>query len=150
MLDAGRLAPVLRSRHGAPPDRGWPHPPSPARISERRSPTAEAPAGAGPSSNTTMKQRKQKAAAEALPAKQQRALASALQRRAADAESIVEFVDRTSLAGDEEEVSGELTTTDQHPADTADVAFQRELDLTVREMAEAREARAEAALQRLH
>ena len=96
-----------------------------------------------------MKQRKQKPAAEALPAKQQRALESALQRRAADAESIVEFVDRTSLAGDEEEVAGELTTTDQHPADTADVAFQRELDLTVREMAEAREARAEEALQRL-
>lgn len=60
----------------------------------------------------------------------------ALNRRASQAEEIVDFVDRTSFAGDEEAVTGEITTADQHPADTSDMTFQRELDLTVRQMAE--------------
>ena len=72
----------------------------------------------------------------------------ALRRRAAEAESIVEFVDRTTLSGDEENVTGELTTADQHPADTSDITFQRELDLTVRQIAEARMAQVEEALER--
>jgi RNA polymerase-binding protein DksA len=72
----------------------------------------------------------------------------ALRRRAAQVDSIVEFIDRTSLGGDEEAVTGELTTSDQHPADTSDITFQRELDLTVREMAEAHRAQMEEALQR--
>jgi RNA polymerase-binding protein DksA len=72
-----------------------------------------------------------------------------LRRRAAEADRIVEFIDHTSLAGDEEGVTGELTTADQHPADTSDMTFQRELDLTVREMAQAREAQVEQALDRL-
>ena len=59
-----------------------------------------------------------------------------LDRRAAQAEEIVDFVDRTSFAGDEEAATGEITTSDQHPADTSDFTFQRELDLTVRQMAE--------------
>src|SRR5262245_41520835 len=87
------------------------------------------PRGRGLSSESKMSQRKRKTPATSLPAKQQRAIEAALQRRAADAESIVEFVDRTSLSGDEEEVSGELTVADQHPADSSDVTFQRELDL---------------------
>lgn len=60
----------------------------------------------------------------------------ALRRRAEQAEEIVEFVDSTSFAGDEENVTGEITNADQHPADTSDITYQRELDLTVREMAE--------------
>jgi RNA polymerase-binding protein DksA len=73
---------------------------------------------------------------------------AALQRRAAEAQEIVDFVDRTSLAGDEEAVTGEITTADQHPADTSDITFQRELDLTVRGIAESRLSQVEEALER--
>ena len=73
---------------------------------------------------------------------------AALQRRAAEAQEIVDFVDRTSLGGDEEAVTGEITTVDQHPADTSDITFQRELDLTVRTIAESRLSQVEEALER--
>jgi len=73
---------------------------------------------------------------------------AALERRAAEAKDIVDFVDRTSLAGDEEAVTGEITTVDQHPADTSDMTFQRELDLTVRTIAESRLSQVEEALER--
>jgi RNA polymerase-binding transcription factor DksA len=72
----------------------------------------------------------------------------ALLRRAAEADSIVEFVDRTTLGGSEEDVTGELSTADQHPADTSDMTFQRELDLTVRSIAEQRMAEVEEAMAR--
>lgn len=62
-------------------------------------------------------------------------IADALRQREEQAAEIVQFVDRTSFAGDEEAAAGEITTTDQHPADTADITFQREIDLTVRQMA---------------
>ncbi len=87
---------------------------------------------------------------KSLPADQQRSVEEALRRRAAQAESIIGFVDHTSLGGDEEAVTGELTTADQHPADTSDITFQRELDLTVRTIAESREAEVQEALHRLH
>ncbi len=63
-------------------------------------------------------------------------IADALRQREEQAAEIVQFVDRTSFAGDEENAAGEITTADQHPADTADITFQREIDLTVRQMAE--------------
>jgi RNA polymerase-binding transcription factor DksA len=72
----------------------------------------------------------------------------ALRRRAEEAEHIVEFVDRTTLGGSEEDVTGELSTADQHPADTSDMTFQREMDLTVRNIAEQRVAEVEEALAR--
>ncbi|HZS01518.1 MAG TPA: TraR/DksA C4-type zinc finger protein [Chloroflexota bacterium] len=72
----------------------------------------------------------------------------ALRRRAAEAESIVDFVDRTTLGGTEEDVTGELSNADQHPADTSDMTFQRELDLTVRNIAEQRMAQVAEARQR--
>jgi RNA polymerase-binding protein DksA len=83
-----------------------------------------------------------------LPGGEGEAAAEALERRAAEARDLVEFVDRTSLAGDEEGVTGEITTADQHPADTSDMTFQRELDLTVRRIAEARLSQVEEALER--
>ena len=108
---------------------------------------------------------KQAAATEAAPAKRatatktapakRRAAAKdgfspeeALRRRAEEAEHIVEYVDRTTLGGTEEDVTGELSTADQHPADTSDMTFQRELDLTVRNIAEQRRAEVEEALAR--
>ncbi len=72
----------------------------------------------------------------------------ALAKRAAEARDIVDFVDRTSLAGDEEAITGEITTADQHPGDTSDITFQRELDLTVRGIAEARLSQVQEALER--
>jgi RNA polymerase-binding protein DksA len=72
----------------------------------------------------------------------------ALRRRAAEAESIVDFVDRSAFGGTEEEVTGELSNADQHPADTSDMTFQRELSLTVRNIAEQRVAQVEEALAR--
>jgi len=72
----------------------------------------------------------------------------ALRRRAEQAESIIGFVDNTSLACSEEDVTGEISTADQHPADTSDMTFQRELDLTVRGIAEARMQQVEEALAR--
>ena len=72
----------------------------------------------------------------------------ALRRRAAETESVVEFIDRTTFAADEENATGELTTADQHPADTSDITYERELNLTVREIAEARMAQIEEALER--
>ncbi len=72
----------------------------------------------------------------------------ALRRRAAEADKIVDFVDRTTLGGSEEDVTGELSNADQHPADTSDMTFQRELDLTVRGIAEARKHQIEEALAR--
>jgi DnaK suppressor protein len=93
-----------------------------------------------PSKNRATKPRR-RAAVEINPV-------AALRRRAAEAQEIVDFVDRTTLGGDEEAVTGELTTVDQHPADTSDITFQRELDLTVRTIAESRLSQVEEALER--
>jgi RNA polymerase-binding protein DksA len=95
-----------------------------------------------------MDKQKRPAARKPRAKKEQPSPEELLRRRAAEAESIVEFVDRTSLAADEENLAGELTTADQHPADTSDVTFQRELDLTVRQIAEARLEQVEEALER--
>jgi RNA polymerase-binding transcription factor DksA len=87
-------------------------------------------------------------ASRRAPTKPEFTLEEALRRRAAEAEHIVDFVDRTTLGGTEEDVTGELSTADQHPADTSDMTFQRELDLTVRNIAEQRRAEVEEALAR--
>ena len=109
---------------------------------------------AKPSANKSTKQPAKQAAKQ--PAKRARKKTAAeeispeeaLRRRAEEAEHILEFVDRTSLGGTEEDVTGELSTADQHPADTSDITFQRELDLTVRGIAEARKHQVEEALAR--
>jgi DnaK suppressor protein len=72
----------------------------------------------------------------------------ALEHRAADAQDIVDFTD-TTLGADEENGTGELTNLDQHPADTSDITYQRELNLTQRMMAEDRLADVAAAEERL-
>ena len=88
------------------------------------------------------KRPRKKAAVEDVSAEE------ALRRRAEEADHILDFVDRTSLGGSEEDITGELSTADQHPADTSDITFQRELDLTVRGIAEARKHQIEEALAR--
>ena len=94
-----------------------------------------------------MAQRQSKKRDRSAP-KPDAATVEALEKRAAEARDIVEFVDRTSLGGDEETITGEITTADQHPADTSDITFQRELDLTVKGIAEARLSQVEEALER--
>jgi RNA polymerase-binding transcription factor DksA len=53
------------------------------------------------------------------------------------------------LASPQGESGGELTLSDQHPADAATETAQRELDLTQQRRAEARVARIDAALARV-
>jgi RNA polymerase-binding transcription factor DksA len=55
-----------------------------------------------------------------------------LAEKAAEAERLREFVDRTTFAGDQREASDELSVVDQHPADVADITMQREVDYTIK------------------
>ena len=61
----------------------------------------------------------------------------ALARKAAEVERLREFVDETSFSGSEQDVSGELSAHDQHPADSSDVTEQRARDFTIRQMLDA-------------
>ena len=71
-----------------------------------------------------------------------------LTRKAEEVERLREFVQSTSFSGSEEEISGELTNADQHPADTSDVTEQRARDLTIRQMLDERAEQIQAAQQR--
>ena len=55
-----------------------------------------------------------------------------LAKRAEETERMIEFLDKTTFAGDQREASDELSMVDQHPADVADITMQRELDYTRR------------------
>ena len=57
----------------------------------------------------------------------QRAVVDRLARKAEQLERARESVEAQAFGGDERESTGELTVVDQHPADSADFAFQREL-----------------------
>jgi len=58
-------------------------------------------------------------------------------RKAEEVEHLREFVEKTSFAGDEQEVSGELSAgVDQHPADFADVTEQRGRDYAIKQLLE--------------
>jgi RNA polymerase-binding transcription factor DksA len=68
-----------------------------------------------------------------------------LQQRVQELEALKRAEHETAFGGDQREVTGELSRADQHPADVADVTFQRELQLTTeiileREAEQAREA----------
>src|SRR5829696_7630484 len=60
----------------------------------------------------------------------------ALSDKAQQVERLREFIDATSFAGDEQEVSGELSGVDQHPADVSDVVEQCARDYAIREILE--------------
>ena len=62
--------------------------------------------------------------------------ADALAQKANEAEHLREFIDRTTFAGDQRESAGELSAVDQHPADSADVTMQREVDYTIKGIVE--------------
>jgi RNA polymerase-binding transcription factor DksA len=60
----------------------------------------------------------------------------ALARKATEVERLREFIHDTSFSGDEREVSGELSTHGQHPADVSDVTEQRARDFAIEQILE--------------
>ena len=60
----------------------------------------------------------------------ERAVVNRLARKAEQLARVQEGVEAMAFGGDERESTGELTVADQHPADAADFAFQRELSDT--------------------
>jgi RNA polymerase-binding transcription factor DksA len=58
----------------------------------------------------------------------------ALARRAQDLETLRQAEHDSAFSGDQREVTGELSTVDQHPADVADFTYQRELQQTTQEL----------------
>ena len=56
----------------------------------------------------------------------------ALTRKATEAERLRDFIDRTTFAGDHHEGARDLGAVHQHPADSADVTMQREVDYTIK------------------
>lgn len=70
----------------------------------------------------------------------------ALARRAQDLEALRQAEHDSVFSGDQREVTGELSTVDQHPADVADITYQRELQQTTQELLEREVAQVEDAL----
>ena len=67
---------------------------------------------------------------------QQSPAEDALARKATEVERLREFIHETSFSGDEQDVSGELSALDQHPADGSDVTEQRARDLVIDQILE--------------
>src|SRR5688572_17432912 len=59
----------------------------------------------------------------------------ALAQKASEAERLRDFIDRTTFSGDQRDSTGE-SAVDQHPADSADITMQREVDYTIKGIVE--------------
>ena len=59
-----------------------------------------------------------------------------LRARLRDLETTRESGHEANFGADQREMTGELSTLDQHPADTADFTFQRELELSTERILE--------------
>jgi RNA polymerase-binding transcription factor DksA len=70
----------------------------------------------------------------------------ALARRAEDLETLRQAEHDNAFSGDQREETGESSTVSQHPADTADFTYQRELQQTTQLMLEREAEQVEAAL----
>jgi DnaK suppressor protein len=70
----------------------------------------------------------------------------ALARRAEDLEALRQAEQETAFSGDQREMTGESSTVSQHPADTADFTYQRELQQTTQHLLEREAQQVEAAL----
>jgi phage/conjugal plasmid C-4 type zinc finger TraR family protein len=70
----------------------------------------------------------------------------ALARRAQDLESLRQAEHDSAFSGDQREVTGEASTVSQHPADTADFLYQRELQQTTQNLLEREAAQVEEAM----
>lgn len=62
--------------------------------------------------------------------RQERALLDRLEKKVDNLEQVRDVIEPQAFGVDERESTGELTVFDQHPADVADFAFQRELSDT--------------------
>jgi RNA polymerase-binding transcription factor DksA len=73
-----------------------------------------------------------------------------LEQKAQEIERLRHFVDDTTFSDDQRELTGELTVAaDQHPSDTADFTFQRELMETTREILDQEATQAREAMERM-
>lgn len=71
-----------------------------------------------------------------------------LAKRAEELETLSQTEHDTVFSGDQREMTGELTTVDQHPADSADFLYQRELQQTTGEILEREAQQVREALER--
>src|SRR5262245_25638677 len=78
----------------------------------------------------------------------ERAVVDRLSRKARQLERVREDVQAQAFGGDEREATGELTLVDQHPADTADYSFQRELSDTQQRILQQEEEQVRQAIDR--
>jgi DnaK suppressor protein len=70
----------------------------------------------------------------------------ALARRAEDLEALRQAEHDTALTGDQRDVTGEISTVGQHPADVSDFTFQREMQQTTQHLLDRQTAQVEAAM----
>ena len=77
-----------------------------------------------------------------------RAVVDQLAKKARQLEHVREDVEAQAFGGDERESTGELTVVDQHPADAADFAFQRELSDTQQRILQQEEEQVREAIDR--
>jgi RNA polymerase-binding protein DksA len=80
------------------------------------------------------------------PSQSDRQPDDALARRAEDLQSLRQIEHDTALSGDQRDVTGELSTVDQHPADVADFTYQRELQQTTQQLLDRQTEQVEAAM----
>ena len=69
-----------------------------------------------------------------------------LARRAEDLETLRQAEHDTAFKGNQREETGELSIVSQHPADTADFTYQRELQQTTHQLLDRQTAQVEAAM----
>ena len=70
----------------------------------------------------------------------------ALARRAEDLEALRQAEQDTTLSGDQRDVTGEISTVGQHPADVADFTYQREMQETTHQLIDRETAQVQAAM----
>ena len=71
-----------------------------------------------------------------------------LEKHAEELDELRDFVDTTTFSGDEREMTGEVSTVDQHPGDGADFTFQRELMETTRQIIDQEAQQVQDAIER--
>jgi len=74
--------------------------------------------------------------------------AGRLEQRAQELEALRQAEHETAFSGDQREVTGELSTLSQHPADVSDFTYQRGLQQTTQELLEREAAQVREALRR--
>jgi RNA polymerase-binding transcription factor DksA len=117
--------------------------------------TARKPAaGDAPTRSTATTAAKKPAAGKAARqpaarnARKQPVAIDPLAQKAEEVERLREYVEKTSFSGDEQEVSGELSAFDQHPADISDVTEQRSRDYAIKQILEQEADQIQEAMQR--